>query len=336
VTGWTLFSSCSRSRSEGTDIEEKAEGDEERPTGEDNFNRLREQLVSGEISVLSVFELGSNDWRSQPDYEAYVMYFRAAHMIMSDVRILERLRAELDDEFEKRTGKKLNHPKIHEAIKSKDGARRLAKLNVLHAEAYRDGAPLIIASTFEEALEQYLGLIAHVEQLWDDACKLYREGHYPLSTFVSILTVEEVGKLGRIWNDLLAWDRPPSSNPTLGLIGRDHRKKHFMAVMAGAVVNARLDRILGLKMVRKLLQDVESGKLEQLRQSCLYIDVVDGKVVKPEDVVDISTASFFVVLAGELWAETLGHFPWEFQRMIEKVTAFEIELGIDPAVIEDS
>jgi hypothetical protein len=109
-----------------------------------------------------------------------------------------------------------------------------------------------------------------------------------------------------------------------------------MAVAAGAVVNARLDRILGLKAVRKLLQDVESGKLEHLRQSCLYIDVVDGRVVKPEDVVDVSTARFFVILAGELWAETLGHFPWEFQRMIEKVTGFEIEVGIDPAVIEFS
>ncbi len=311
------------------------EDDQEKP--EDSFDRLREQLASGEISVLDVFEQVSNEWCGPGNYEGYVMYFRAAHMLMSgDLRILQRLAVELGDEFERRTGKQIDHPKIHRAIKSKDGARRVAKLNVLHAEAYREGAPLIIASTFTEALDQYLALIAHVERLWDDACKLYQEGHYPLSTFVSILTLEEMGKLGRIWTDLLAWDRSISPNPTLGLIGRDHRKKHFMAVMAGAVVNARLDRILGLEMVRKLLQDVESGKLEQLRQSCLYIDVLDGWVVKPEDVVDASTALFFAVLAGELWAETLGHFPWEFQRMIDKVTAFEIEVGIDPAVIKDS
>ncbi len=122
-----------------------------------------------------------------------------------------------------------------------------------------------------------------------------------------------------------------SDKKDMGQLGRDHRKKHFMAVMAGAIVNSRLDRILGLQYVRKLLQDVESGKLEQLRQSCLYIDMVDGKVVKPEEVVGPSTAMFFAVLAGELLAENLGHFPWEFRRMMEKVTAFEIELGcIDP------
>jgi AbiV family abortive infection protein len=319
----------------GSCLLENAGGDQEKPA-DDNFDRLREQLASGETSVLSVFNFGSSESGGQRDHEAYVMYFRSALMLMSDLRIMERLSAELGDEYERKAGKKIDHLKINQAIKSKDGARRVAKLNQLHAEAYREGAPLIIASTFAEALEQYLALVAHIERLWDDACKLYREGHYPLSTFVSILTVEEMGKLGRVWRDLVAWDRPASSNSTLGLLGRDHRKKHFMAVAAGAVVNARLDRILGLKMVRKLLQDVESGKLEQLRQSCLYIDVVDGRVVKPEDVVDISTASFFVVLAGELWAETLGHFPWEFQRMIEKVTAFEIEVGIDPAVIESS
>jgi AbiV family abortive infection protein len=317
---------------------QSGEGDQGKPpNSEDSFDRLREQVASGEIPVLSVFEFASREWRGQQDHEAFVMYSRASHMLMCEPRIMQRLMVELDEEFERRSGKRLDHPRINAAIRSKDGARRIAKLNQLHVEAYQDGASLIAASpTFTEALEQYLALIAHVERLWDDACKLYRERRYPLSTFLSILTVEEVGKLGRLWSDLLSWDRPPNSKSTLGLLGRDHRKKHFMAVMAGAVVNARLDRILGLKEVRKLLQDVESGKLEQLRQSCLYIDMVDGRVVKPEDVVDVTTARFFVILAGELWAETLGHFPWEFRRMIGKVTAFEIEIGIDPAIVERS
>lgn len=33
------------------------------------------------------------------------------------------------------------------------------------------------------------------------------------------------------------------------------------------------------------------------------------------------------VLAGELWAEMLGHFPWEFDTMIRKVSAYEIRVG---------
>jgi AbiV family abortive infection protein len=156
-----------------------------------------------------------------------------------------------------------------------------------------------------------------------------------MSTFISILAIEEIGKLGRLWFDLLAWDRPQKTNKKeLGPFGRDHRKKHFTAVVAGAVINARLDRILGIKSIKQLLQDVESGKLERLRQSCLYIDVVDRFVVTPEEVIDSETARFFAILAGELWAETLGRFPWDFQKMIDKVTAFEIAVGIKKSDVE--
>nr|WP_232366046.1 AbiV family abortive infection protein [Methylocystis silviterrae] len=193
---------------------------------------------------------------------------------------------------------------------------------------YGDGPPLLSGDSFAECLAQYARLVGHVEALWDDACRHYREARFPLSTFLSILAIEEVGKLGRLWTDLLAWDRTqPTTQTTLGRLGRDHRKKHFMGIISGAVINARLDRILGKQRVKQLLQDVESGKIETVRQSCLYIDMMDGKVVLPEDVIDREAAKFYVVLAGELWAEILGHFPWEFERMIEKVTAFEIEIG---------
>jgi AbiV family abortive infection protein len=152
---------------------------------------------------------------------------------------------------------------------------------------------------------------------------------FSVCTFLSILTIEEVGKLGRLWFDLLHWDSPNKTPKTdLGMLGKDHRKKHFIAAVSGSAINARLDRIIGLQNIQRLLQDVESGKLERLRQSCLYIDMVDNKVVTPEEVVDPGKSKFLSVLAGELWAETLGHFPWEFQRMIGRVTAYEIELGI--------
>ncbi|MBR0787383.1 AbiV family abortive infection protein [Bradyrhizobium iriomotense] len=317
---------------------ETGESEQSKPSNsEDAFNRLKEELLSSDIPVSSVLDFASREWRERQDHEAFVMYTRAALMLMREPQIIQRLKIEQDEEFERTFGTKLDRPKIIAAIKAKDGVRRVAKLGQLQVEAHQDGASLITASsTFAEALEQYSALLAHVEELWGDACKLYRERHYPLSTFLSILTIEELGKLGRLWYDLLSWDKPDNSKSTLGLLGRDHRKKHFMGVMAGAVVNTRLDRILGLKEVRKLLQDVESGKLEQLRQSCLYIDVADGRVVKPGDVVNVATARFFAILSGELWAETLGHFPWEFQRMIGKVTAFEIEIGVDPAIVERS
>ena len=67
--------------------------------------------------------------------------------------------------------------------------------------------------------------------------------------------------------------------------------------------------------------------LEDLRQSCLYITIDRGQIVVPEQIITEDTARFYCVLAGELWMEILGHFPWEFIEMKKKVAAFEEELG---------
>ena len=48
----------------------------------------------------------------------------------------------------------------------------------------------------------------------------------------------------------------------------------------------------------------------------------------PEQIITEDTARFYCVLAGELWMEILGHFPWEFVEIKKKVAAFEEELGI--------
>jgi hypothetical protein len=32
--------------------------------------------------------------------------------------------------------------------------------------------------------------------------------------------------------------------------------------------------------------------------------------------------------------EILGHFPWEFEEMKEKVAAFELEIGIAKSIID--
>ena len=176
--------------------------------------------------------------------------------------------------------------------------------------------------------------MGHMETLWDDECRLYREEHFPLSTFLAILTIEEIGKLGRLWQDLMGWDIPDKVRGKISAGSAGHHKKHFMGVMAGAIVNSRLDRIVGAKRIKQLLQDVESGELERLRQACLYIDMREGKVVLPEDLVDSETAQFYAVVAGELWAEVLGHVPWEFERMNKKVTDFEIEVGMPEELVK--
>ena len=53
----------------------------------------------------------------------------------------------------------------------------------------------------------------------------------------------------------------------------------------------------------------------------------------PSQQIDEDRARTLVVFAGKLMAEVLGHFPWEFERMIENVSAFEREIGIPESKI---
>jgi hypothetical protein len=53
----------------------------------------------------------------------------------------------------------------------------------------------------------------------------------------------------------------------------------------------------------------------------------------PSDVIDAERARVLTVLAGELMAEVRGHFPWEFERMLGNVIAFERAIGMPEAKI---
>lgn len=290
---------------------------------EADWATLVEHVASGRLSLLDLIKTHQPE---RDDYFSHVQYSRAFAMLMTDVRVLERLRVEIHDVIERSEAD--SRPTDLEAVgRSKDAVRRFLKLSDFHQALSSTGPSLLGGSTFEECLAQYLRITEHLEKLWTDSADLYRRGHYPLATFTAILLLEEMGKVGRLWHELLAYDAPKAKARTLTEKGRNHRLKAFAGVVAGALVNARLDRILGLEAVRRLLQEAESGRLEQVRQACLYIDFVDGSVVTPSERIDEEQARLFVVFAGEIWAETFGNLPSEFKRMIDLVSAFERELG---------
>jgi len=205
--------------------------------------------------------------------------------------------------------------------------RRFPKLVENRHAAFKDTAPLLTGTTFEACLEQYLALLTHVENLWASSCQTYKLGNLPIAAFLAIFVIEETGKLARLRDDLILFDAPKGTAPN-GVVDHDHRRKHFIGVMSGALINARLDRVLGKGVVKKLLHEAESDELEKTRQSCLYIETKDGNPVTPRQQISEERARTLVVLAGELMAEVLGHFPWEFERMIENVIAFEREIGM--------
>ncbi len=254
---------------------------------------------------------------------------------MQDVRILKRLLQEITQQIEEHTGNDFDKDAINRDVKSKDGKRLFDKLGKIQAEVYGDGPALITGKDFNECLEQYQSLCGYVEELWDHACDHFAKTNYPLATFFSILAIEEIGKLGRIWHDLLGWDRPlEEAKPDLGVLSKSHQKKHFLGVIPGSIINARLDRLISKKTVKSVLEDVESGKIEKLRQSCLYIDFKDGRPCLPSSQIYQNTARLFVTLSGELWIEILGHFPWDFDRMLEKVKKVELAIGLPEELVK--
>lgn len=294
-----------------------------------------EKLASGELSVMDAMLAHGEQIYEKQDYEAYINQSRASYVLMQDERILKRLMQEINEKIKEHTGKNFSSQAVSRDVKFKDGMRLFDKLADMQAEAYGDSPPLITGKTFDECLGQYQKLCGYVEGLWDRARDLYSQENFPLATFFSILVIEEIGKLGRVWHDLLGWDRPLEEEKTdLGVLGKSHQKKHFLGVVPGSIINARLDRLIGKKMVKSILEDVESGKIEKLRQSCLYIDFKDGRSQLPNEQVDQNTARLFVTLSGELWMEILGHFPWDFNRSLNKVQEVELAIGLPEELVK--
>lgn len=262
---------------------------------EQDWHILVESLAEGRLSMFDV--IGCN--RPQPgDYFHHVQSSRALMMLLSDTRILKRLHEEVSAKLDDKPADKRGEYDFNSAAASKDGLRRFKKMLDLQNEMAGSGSSLLNGTTFDECLQQYQKITGHLEQLWIDSRDLYLRQHYPLATFTAILLLEEMGKVGQIWRDLLNYAQPRSSNTqTLETVSRSHRQKAFIAVVAGSIVNSRLDRILGLKAVQQVLQDAASGKLEVLRQACLYIDQVDGNVKVPGERVDESQAKLLVVLS---------------------------------------
>lgn len=224
------------------------------------LNALIEEIAAGHVSVVDVI-------RSAPenDYLAFVQQARLSRMLMTDRRVLERLIFEMRETMVE-AGADPDNRDVDKELARKDGARRFPKLLEERTDAIITQPSLLTAETFPERLEQYKALIAYVEKLWADACELFRRGNFPMAAFVSILVIEETGKLTRLAEELIYLDAPlPIARKPV--VQKSHRKKHFIGVMSGALINARLDRILGKDTVRRILHEAESDELEKTRHA---------------------------------------------------------------------
>jgi AbiV family abortive infection protein len=300
---------------------------EQTDEGNGPLGALVADILAGEVAVFDLLRAAPSG-----DYWAFVQKMRLFRVLARDVRILKLLRGEMNAGMVE-AGVNPDDEAIARRLARKDGSRRFVKLVEQRAQAFNEQPSLLSGATFEACLEQYKALIGHVEGMWTDACQFYMGGNYPFAGFFSILVIEEVGKLSRLFEDLLHYDIPRAVELS-GKVEKSHRRKHFIGVVSGALINARLDRVLGQDVIRKILHQAESEELGKIRQSCIYVDVQDGRAVIPSEAIEAERSRVLTVLAGELMAEVLGHFPWEFKRMLDNVIAFERSIGMPEKKIE--
>lgn len=264
----------------------------------------------------------------------FVIYTRTLLGVFGDRKLIEALNTELRNEYQKKYEKDLALETIEKKIAHRHGRRRFEKLSEMRAQVGDGSPPLITATSFEDALSQYHKLVRYVEALWKEAARLFHRRNYSLSTFLSVAVIEETAKLSTAWFELLSYDAPSDASRAANGKGvKKHRGKHFIGLTAGALINHRLDRILGHERVSELLSDAESGRMEELRQKCLYFErSADGPII-PSAQITREIARDFTVLSGELMAEVLGNFPWEFDRLIALIAKYEIKIGYDAKLV---
>lgn len=292
-----------------------------------------EHFASGDPSIVDAIYGNSDQICQLKDHEGFLEQMNSAlEFITKDMDPKSPLEPDFNWVHRMMTGREIDP----EFLKKND-LRLASELLKLQFKAYDDGPPLITAKSFKKCLAQYQTLCGYVEGLWNRSCIEYADGEYPMATFLSILAIEETGKLGGLWFDLMKWRNPSEYRRTgLGKLAKDHEKKQFLAVLYAAILSPRLTYLLGKETVSEILYDAEKGNIETLRRDCLYIGHRDGQPTLPSDHVEEEKSRTMLVLSGEVCLQILGFFPWDYDRMLKKVEEAEISVGLSKQSVQQA
>jgi AbiV family abortive infection protein len=199
---------------------------------------------------------------------------------------------------------------LYVKIAKKKQNERMQKHSILMGNFLRDGFT-VLTGTPEQMMKQLETYIRHAEHIWRDAVIMFQKSSFSTACFLSIVCIEECSKISfgefqfyhRVFHGKSGVDTKPRGKNPLS----QHNRKHFIAACSGALVNTQMDRILGLDKVTEFIEDCESGKLEAIRQMCLYADISrEGAIVIPETIVTKEQAAFYITLAGQLLSQIEG------------------------------
>ena len=179
--------------------------------------------------------------------------------------------------------------------------------------------------------------VESVFELWEASACLWNNGKFATATALAISALEETGKLAAERMRVAGARSIKFSDDDVRALEEewnlrrkpflDHFTKSVLAVMSGALINARLDRVVGIDFVIDFLRMAEEGKLEAIRQQCLYLDVKENLLQRPQDAVSAEVASRYVALAGEVLAEILFD-PKDWESRLKIVADFELGAGL--------
>jgi AbiV family abortive infection protein len=223
-----------------------------------------------------------------------------------------------------------------EALRAKGGVRRF-KVSVAMLSELLEQGPALLRGSQAQREADWARCASSVLALWLTAVGAWQSGSPSVAAALSITCLEETGKLAterwRLWG-AEAITAPADVSIHSGQRGRrrlflDHASKHILAAMSGALINARLDRVLGGEFITRFLDEAEAGRLEGFRQDCLYLDLRDGALHVPAESVTREQAARYVALSGEVLAE-IQPDPGAWSRVLVRVKEFEQSAGIDP------
>lgn len=194
--------------------------------------------------------------------------------------------------------------------------------------------PVLNAVDIDDGIVRYKKCNDYVFNCWRKSLRVCKQGDYALAIFLSILALEEAAKFHQAWWELFYNDGKPfnSSKSACGTRGNDykcnHRKKHFISVISGAMLNHRVERLFGTERVSRFIKMVDGGGLESVRQTCLYATLGDNGPVYPDEVVTRDDAVFYVLFCGEAIGEFIFATPWEYRAFKEEMDKEIEEFGL--------
>ena len=154
--------------------------------------------------------------------------------------------------------------------------------------------------------------IKYSVSLLEDAFLLYKNKSYATSFFISVIAIEEVGK---VFAGIFV-GKSEEKVPKDPL--RDHRTKQLISCMPTLFMGERLTKCVDSKRLENLLTEMNSGDLKNKKESALYWDRKNGELIVPEDNISKNDAKCILLIAIEIFDDDLVGFTNESISLSKK------------------